>query len=308
MKILVVANHNRGCFSPFVEEQIESLRQTGCEVDSYGIVGKGISGYLSNLPALRKKIKAYQPDLIHAHYGLSGLLANLQRKVPVVTTYHGSDIHSLGLNLKLSRLCMRLSAFNLFVSQALYETRRYQRRNYAVIPCGVDTDLFVTPDCRDKYQNASCHAGYEVLFAGAFDNEVKHPTLAREAVALVGNATIHELKGYSRSAVVQKLQQADVLLMTSKREGSPQVIKEALACGCPIVSVDVGDVKSLIQGVEGCYIAAATPTDIASKLELALRFAQCTAGREVIFRQGLSLHQVAQRLITLYQTVTHEKK
>ena len=308
MKILIVANYNRGYFSPFVEEQIESLRQVGCEVDCYGIVGKGIIGYLSNLSALRKKIKAYRPDFIHAHYGLSGLLANLQRMVPVVTTYHGSDIHSLGLNLKLSRLCMRLSAFNLFVSQALYETSRYGKMNYAILPCGVNTDLFITPDSWEKGRNASSHAGYEVLFAGAFDNEIKNSALAREAVALVDNATIHELKGYSRSEVAQRMQQADVLLMTSKREGSPQVIKEALACGCPIVSVDVGDVKSLIQGVEGCYIAAATPTDIASKLELALRFAQRTAGREVIFRQGLSLHQVAQRLITLYPTVTHEKK
>ena len=93
MRVLIVANHNKGYFVPFIVEQVNALKQLGIEVEYFAVHGKGIRGYLSNRSSLIAKIRDYHPDLIHAHYGLSGLLANLQRKVPVVTTYHGSDIH-----------------------------------------------------------------------------------------------------------------------------------------------------------------------------------------------------------------------
>ena len=92
MKILIVANQNTGKMSPFVVEQMEALRKEGCVVDTYGVVGHGVLGYLKNLPALKEKIKECKPDIVHAHYGLSGLLATLQREVPVVVTYHDRDI------------------------------------------------------------------------------------------------------------------------------------------------------------------------------------------------------------------------
>lgn len=82
---------------------------------------------MKNRKGLLFKIEEYHPDIIHAHYGLSGLLANLQREVPVVTTFHGSDIHSGGIWLLLSKICMYLSAFNIFVSRRIYETAKYKK-------------------------------------------------------------------------------------------------------------------------------------------------------------------------------------
>ena len=119
MKVLIVASYNTGSFSPFVVEQMQALCQQGIEIDTYGIVGKGLLGYLKNINGIRRKICEFQPDLIHAHYGLSGLCANIQRKVPVVTTYHGSDIHSNGWILKMSRFSIKLSDYNIFVSKIL---------------------------------------------------------------------------------------------------------------------------------------------------------------------------------------------
>jgi len=55
------------------------------------------------------------------------------------------------------------------------------------------------------------------------------------------------------------LNASNVLLLTSLHEGSPTVVKEALACGLPVVSVDVGDVAERIEGIEGCHLAVATP-------------------------------------------------
>jgi hypothetical protein len=92
MRVLIVANHNTGKFSPFVVEQVEAIRKQNIEIVFFGVEGKGFIGYLSNLGKLKKKIKSFNPDIVHAHYGLSRLLANLQRLFSVVTTYLESDI------------------------------------------------------------------------------------------------------------------------------------------------------------------------------------------------------------------------
>ena len=96
----------------------------------------------------------------------------------------------------------------------------------------------------------------------------------------------------------------DALLMTSRTEGSPQVIKEAMACGCPIVSVDVGDVAERVSGVEGCYVVPSRdPKDIAQALLQAIAFTGKTNGRERLIEMGLSNEQVAEQLIEIYKQV-----
>ena len=99
MKILIVCSGNADNFDlqlhhAFVYEQIESLKKDfDVEYDTFFIIGNGIIGYLANLQNLKKKIKSYLPDIVHAHYGLSGLLACLQNIKPVVVTFHGSDAY-----------------------------------------------------------------------------------------------------------------------------------------------------------------------------------------------------------------------
>ena len=115
LKILIVASDKGGHFAPFIEEQITALQEIGVRVVRYAVTRKGVVGYLRELPALKRMIRAEQPDVIHAHFGLCGLLANLQRRVPVVTTYHGSDINVPSI-LRFSKIAMRLSAHNIFVS------------------------------------------------------------------------------------------------------------------------------------------------------------------------------------------------
>ena len=72
MRVLIVASYNKGFFAPFIVDQVESLQKIGVEVDYFGIVGKGFKGYLSSFSLLKAKISAFNPDIIHAHYGLSG--------------------------------------------------------------------------------------------------------------------------------------------------------------------------------------------------------------------------------------------
>ena len=324
-KLLFVGTGHGNELPSYVEEQMAALQSCGILVLRYGITGKGVLGYLRSLPALKRAIKQHQPDLIHAHYGLSGLLANLQRRVPVVTTYHGSDINKPNI-LRFSKIAMRLSAYNIFVSKrniAIAIRRKGDKAmrrlgKYSLLPCGVNlTDDQLTSRAEARKALGIVDDAKIVLFAGAFNNAVKDPALAQEAIdqcAKFTNGlrvfkdlndsalTLVELRGYTRAQVNQLMCAANCLLMTSKTEGSPQVIKEAMACGCPIVSVDVGDVAERVSGVEGCYVVPSRePKDIAQALLKAIAFEGKTNGREKIIEMGLSNEQVAKRLVEIYE-------
>ena len=305
MKILIVASYNKNRFAPFIVEQADSLKRQGCEVEYFGLQGKGIMGYLKNLSALKCKIKEFSPDIIHAHYGLSGLFANLQRRVPVVTTYHGSDINEKKV-LPFSKMAMRLSAWNIFVSQKTLDIASPSKK-YSLLPCGVDlTDLQLTEKKAARQRMNLSNDKQYILFAGAFDNKVKNASLAKAAVASLNdeNVELLELKGYSRDEVTLLMCAADAFLMTSLMEGSPQVVKEALACGCPIVSVDVGDVKERMDGIKGCYVAQTyDAVELACLLGKAFLIEGKTSGRNSIIVYGLDNKQVAENLMIIYRGI-----
>lgn len=305
MRVLIVASYNKNRFAPFIVEQAEALKRHGCEIEYLGLQGKGIKGYLKNLPALRHRMQAFRPDVIHAHYGFSGLLANMQRRIPEVTTYHGSDINDKKA-LRFSKMAMKLSAWNIFVSRKTMEIAQ-PKKQYSLLPCGIDlTDLQLTERQEARRQMHLDADKKYILFAGAFDNAVKNAPLAQEAVAQLDDSNVEllELKGYSRDEVTLLMCCADALLLTSHAEGSPQVIKEAMACGCPIVSVDVGDVKERVEGVEGCYVAMTRePQELAVLLEKAFVTQRKTVGREKLIADGLDNSQVADKLMSLYNLV-----
>ena len=309
MKILVVANYNPGHFSPFIVEQMQALRLQGVRVDTYGIVGKGLQGYLRNISGIKKKIREFHPDLIHAHYGLSGLCANLQRQVPVVTTYHGSDIHSGGWVLKFSQLAMRLSAYNIFVSKKMLEMSGYKKPNACVQSCGLDLNVIQEIDREEAKKELGLSSDEKIgLFSGSFDNYIKNYPLAKAAVEQLNNVLLMELKGYSRREVNLLMNAVDFQLTTSFRESGPLVVKEAMACGTPVVSVDVGDVKEVMGNTEGCYIAERNPDDIADKIRQALAFKGKTSGRQRIIDLGLSNDLVAKRLVEIYEEIVTNSK
>lgn len=273
----------------------------GCEVEFFGICGKGIKGYYSNLKLLKAKIKEFKPDVIHAHYGLSELLANMQRSVPVVTTYHGSDIN-VPMVLWISKISMHLSAYNIFVSKKTLDIAA-PKKKFMLLPCGVNLDdlaVFSKQEARKQFGIPLEHKF--VLFAGAFDNQVKNAPLAKAAVALILGVELKECKGYTRRQVSLLMNAADAFLMTSFTEGSPQVIKEAMACGCPIVSVDVGDVAEVTSGIDGCYISRTRePQELATLLNQTLNFPGKTNGRSRIIALGLENRVVADKLVGVYE-------
>ena len=303
MKILIICSKNSGRIAPFITDQVEALQKAGVVCDYFTVEGKGVKGYLRNYTPMMRKIREFQPDIIHAHYGLSGLLANLQRKVPVVTTYHGSDINNPKVR-QISKVAMKLSAWNIFVSKKNIKLARVKKK-FSLIPCGVDTDIFRPIERKPVREKLDLReSDHIVLFAGAFDNPVKNPELALEAVGKVPDALLMEMKGYSRMQVAELMNAVDVCLMTSHTEGSPQFIKEAMACNCPIVSVNVGDVKEVLEGVNGCLITEKSAINVALKIQEVLIKNERTNGYEKIKNSGYEATVVAERIKNVYKNIS----
>ena len=114
------------------------------------------------------------------------------------------------------------------------------------------------------------------------------------------------VKNVNFSLIPYYMYAADVLILTSTREGSPNVIKEAMACNCPIVSTDVGDVREVIGNTEGCFLTTFNPEDVTEKLKKALAFAKRTQGREHI--KHLDSNVIAKKIMKVYEKALLENK
>lgn len=302
MKILVVTSGNHSSVAPFILEQMEALREAGNTVFLFTVNGHGPLGYLNNLGPLKATISKFSPDIIHAHYGLCGLLCTLQRQVPVVVTYHGSDINNRFI-LPLSRIAIRRAAYNIFVSEKL-KTQNINNKtnNSIVLPCGVDLNKFTPVDRTESRLQLGLHPeGRYILFAGAFDNEVKNAPLAKAACSLLPQSELLELRKRSREEVVLMMNAADLLLVTSHHEGSPQVVKEALACNLPIVSIDVGDISQLLSFSHGGVIAEPSPQALASAMAQYLNTPQRTHAREKMGPYNNT--HIATQLCSIYNSI-----
>ena len=307
MRILIVCSGNRNVISSFIIDQVTSLENLNYEVSFFAIHGRNFIGYISNLPRLYRVISKTKFDLIHAHYGLSGMLAVLQRLIPVVITFHGSDLQLNWRNVLISRIASRLSDFSIFVNESLIEITK-PKVKYDLIPCGVDLNSIFPLDamaCRRK-MNLDPVKLY-ILFSGAFDNKVKNYQLAKSAIEqLPHDVEIIELKGYSRESVNFLMNACNCLLVTSHRETGPLVVKEAMACNIPIVSTDVGDVKAVTSDTSGCFLTSFDPNDVADKVIHALEFSSKhsrTNGRERIKDLGLNIESIANRISDVYKSL-----
>ena len=141
------------------------------------------------------------------------------------------------------------------------------------------------------------------MFAGAFDNPIKNAHLAIEAVKQLNGVKLLELKGYSRQQVALLMNAVDLCLLTSFSEGSPQFIKEAMACNCPIVSVDVGDIAQVIGSDEQCYLSNANVDDLVGKLQRALETGRRTIGRGRLISLGIDQDSTISKLKTVYSQI-----
>jgi glycosyltransferase involved in cell wall biosynthesis len=291
----------------FVQEQGRSLEQLGCEVAYYAVVGKGIRGYLRNVKPLRKKIHEFQPDVVHAHFGLCGMVAVLasRKKVPVVITCHNGETLSKSANI-ISSLAIRRADYTICVAQHIYDKLHIKPKPYMIQPCGIDLKdlLLVEKTDAQKEMNLSPNK-INILFGGSFSNARKNAPLAQAAIALLKRDDINliEMKGFNRHQVALLFNACDMLLLPTKSEGSPQVLKEAMACNCPIVATDVADISYLLQGVTNSYVTSFDPKDVADKIKRVIDCGERTNGRKRIEELKLDNPQVAETILNVFKQI-----
>lgn len=300
MKVLIVCSYTSGKISPFVKEQVDCLENLGVQIGYFFIVKKGIIGYVMSYIKFIKKIWHSDYDLIHAHYGLSGLLASFQFLKPVIITFHGSDINEFK-NRILSRLAYRFSSFSIFVHDEMAKKAKAIKK-FDIIPCGIDLSVFKLENKQHCRAILNINEGSKIiLFASTFNNPVKNYALAKSAIEKIQNVCLLELKGYNREEVNFLLNASDMLLLTSISEGSPQIIKEAMACNCPIVATDVGDIKKVIGNTDGCYLTSFYVEDVSININRALTFGHRTNGREKI--KHFDNNIIALNIFNIYKKV-----
>ena len=314
MKVLFVCSGNSKDFEiiPFIKEQGESLKEEGVDLDYYPVVGKGLWGYIKAGFRLRKLLKKKQVDLIHAHFIYSGYTALIGagRKIPVVLSLMGSDANGEYKGKNKVVLSSRISSFLTWFIQPFVkaiisksnniEASVYLKRKSFIIPNGVNMEKF-------RPQALNNNSGKKkVLFLASKTKSGKNFPLVQAAIAQLGRADVELICPYpvNHDEVPKYLNEANVLVFPSFMEGSPNVIKEAMACNCSIVSTDVGDVSWVIGETKGCYLASFDPVDFAKKIELAIHFSQVngrTKGRQRLIALGLQMNTVAKRIMAVYK-------
>jgi glycosyltransferase involved in cell wall biosynthesis len=176
-----------------------------------------------------------------------------------------------------------------------------------IVPDGVDFSRFRPLDrarCREQlgWDPARAH----VLFPALRSRPEKRYALAEAGVELLsaeGPAVqLHALENVPHGDVPIWLNAANAVVLTSAHEGSTNVVKEALACDVAVVSVDVGDAQERLSGIEGCFIADATPQGIAAQLSAALAHGERVDGRASV--RDLALDRTAARVAELYRVVS----
>jgi len=307
MKILFVSSGNsKNMISSITFNQGESLKKQGISVTYFTIKGKGILGYLRSIPEIRKQLKKNKYDIVHAHYSFSAFAASIAGAKPLFVSLMGSDVKSK------SYYRILIKSFNWFFWSSIIVKSEDMKaslgiKNVSVIPNGVDINLFKPlnqKECK-KLLNWNPHKK-QILFVANQKRHEKNYELAQSAFSLIENSS-YELKvldNIPNEEMPIYHNAADVVLLTSLWEGSPNVIKEAMACNRPIVATNVGDISWLLSNISGCFITGFNSKEVSDKLQLALAFSkntQRTTGKKRLIELGLDSETVANKIIETYK-------
>jgi glycosyltransferase involved in cell wall biosynthesis len=318
MKVLIVTNMypnpDQPAFGTFVYDQVEALRQAGIEVDVLFINGrKSRLNYLWGVFRFWGAVFRKRYDIVHAHYAISGFVARLQFLYPVVVTYHGAEVldHVPRWLSFLARRGPRMFDRIIVVNKREKDRIINGEARVVVIPGGINLDeFFPIPTAEARTLLGLPIDRPLVLWAGEHWQYEKRFELVKESLEVLKQhcpeAELVLVSGKPHAVIPLYMSACDALLLTSRSEGSPTVIKEAMACNLPIVSTDVGDVAQVIAGVEGCYLVEPMAKDIADKLLQVLQWRQRTNGRNKI--EHLGSGPITQRIIAVYNEVCYPKR
>jgi glycosyltransferase involved in cell wall biosynthesis len=305
----------------FIKSQVDSLVAAGIEVEIiHPKPGKFVLlRYFWTIGQVFLKTWTKQFDIVHGHYGQWCLFARLQWASPVVASFLGDDL--LGKPLgegkysRLHALIVRMSRWLCnYVDAVIVKSEQMKksagRDDIFVIPNGVDFELF-HPIARTEARAALNwdQDRYYILFGNDPAIPRKGYHLAQAAIErLHARGICAELvvaNGLPQTKLVQYINASNALILTSLSEGSPNIVKEAMACNVPVVATYVGDVAEVIGQTKGCSVCLHDPDGLAIGIEQALQYSGSTTGRDDI--SHLECSAVARQVIAVYERVIEKE-
>jgi glycosyltransferase involved in cell wall biosynthesis len=304
---------------PFVVRQVEFLRKAGVDVEVFSFRGaRNPINYLRAWYQVQQKLRHESYDLVHAQWGQSAPVA-LPTRLPLVVTFRGGEGEGIvGDDDKYTMSGYVLRLVSAFVARRADELvvvsshmRQYlPARRVHVVPSGLDFSRFPLLDQQEARRRLGLSPSKRlVLFVGNPAENRKRYRLASEIVSRLDPSLDAQLVvawQVQHDLISVYMNACDALLFVSMYEGSPNVVKEALACNLPIVSVEVGDVAERLRGVAGCTACPdSDPDRLTEALEAALRRNTRIEGRAAV--RELDENLLAQRMIQIYRLALKEK-
>lgn len=305
----------------FVQRQAEGLRARGVDVDVLHILGyRSTLAYLlaaRELVSLNFDRPAYR--IVHAQSGEAACVSWLYRRAPILTTYIGSDILGFRradgtqpgvarLRARLVRMTAALSDATVTQSDEMHRAMpQWVRSKDRVLLNGVDFSLF-RPMPRDEARRALGWPadGHVALFAAPPEVPLKRHALAvaavQDAKRTIPGLRLEVADRVPPGMMPTMMAASDCLLHPSASEGSPNVVKEAMACNLPVVATAVGDIPQLLAGVRNSAVCEASATNLGAGLVACLNCGERSNGRD--YQARFDQERVLDELQSLYRQLS----
>jgi glycosyltransferase involved in cell wall biosynthesis len=314
VRVLVVTNFMPDSSAPqrgrWVRDQVDEVRRRGVDVDLFEFA-RGRNEYIPATRRLRSLLRHERFDLVHAHYGLAGWVAQLAGADPLIVTFHGTDVRHHLVGPLSRRLAWRVDLV-AGVSRALFEPEDGRPGlpavpGSAVLPCGPDLRRFEAMPRAQARGELGLDPDRPYLFFPANPNrpEKRHDRAAEIAAAC--EADLLTGGSIDPEQMPLWLNAANAVLVTSDYEGFGMAAVEALACDVPVLSTDVGIAPYALGGIDGCLCA---PFDAAAWAAVAQRHLEAEDPRVAGASRAatLSAAGMAERVIVAYRAVLEDAR
>lgn len=262
MRVLIVSNmyptRERPEFGVFVRDSLEALsRIEGVETELYVFEGGGVRAYRKAVKPLKQHLAEREYDVIHAHYGLTGWVAEKAGAHPLIVTYHGTDLRHEkygGISRRLAKKVDQVAVVSEDLGSELDKQSKKLKRPVVVLPTGVNIARFEQRDRTAAREALGIDPeGSYALFPFDPSRKVKHHDRALEVVEDIEDLELLTLGGVPPLEVVNYMNAVDMLLVPSAHEGFGLAALETLACNTPVIATRSGMAPALLDGVDGCY-------------------------------------------------------
>lgn len=301
----------------FAHRQVNNLKARSIDVGVFMLKSRtSLKSLFSDMIAFRQKLATFNPHIVHAHFGtVTSFFCALVSNKPLVITFRGSDLNPVsgqnaflnGIKQVLSQLSTLRAKHIICVSQGLKKRLWWRNDEVSIIPSGIDSSIFKPLPIKYARERLGLSlTDRMILFNVGKSPLVKRLDLAEKVVKFVNsrfpNTCFVKLYGNIDSDYMPfYYNAADCLLMTSDHEGSPNVVKEAVSCNCPVVSVDVGDVKDRLTDVWPSKIVKRDPVEIGQAIIGIFNLNKRSNGHNKI--QEISLDRLSTEIVSIYRSL-----